>query len=40
MIRSDEPSRIRAVDCEPNSYVRANIWRQQSPANLQEVGYP
>ena len=40
MIRSDEPSRIRAVDGEPNSYVRANIWRQQSPANLQEVGYP
>jgi hypothetical protein len=40
MIRSDEPSRIRAVGGDPNSYVRANIWQQQSPANLQEVGYP
>lgn len=29
MIGSDEPTRVRAVRGEPNSYVRFNIWQQQ-----------
>gem|GEM_PF-7011881 len=40
MSGSSEPSRVRAVRGEPNSYIRVNIWQQQSGANLNEIGYP